>query len=319
MEEFTGIPEVDFSIMLQLNLRSLKNICRTNRYLNSLCQSDYFWKKKIQQDLGQNIVQMKPFGESYRDQYRYIIITGAETAAADGRMDALIWMERYGDRYIGTETANAAASNGHLNVLQWLSSMGIFPVEDVVEDAPNNIVNWYSIVKAIQTGDSDMFENIIADVSIANLAAHYNRLEILDLLNVLPDQVAADNAMINENEEVLEWLAERGVFPSQVMVNVMAMRGNIAMLDWLEGYGILPNEEGVIEALRAGQRRSLKWLVDRDIPTAESANMMISDRNIMMLLWLKDHGILPDERGVDIALEQNDKHILKFLEENDLL
>jgi hypothetical protein len=42
----TGISDVDYQIMMQLNIHQLRNLCLTNMYTNSLCHGKNFWLKK---------------------------------------------------------------------------------------------------------------------------------------------------------------------------------------------------------------------------------------------------------------------------------
>lgn len=47
METITNIPELDFNILLNLDLKSLGNACNSSKYLNDICEDFYFWKRKF--------------------------------------------------------------------------------------------------------------------------------------------------------------------------------------------------------------------------------------------------------------------------------
>lgn len=43
----TGIPEVDQNILLDLDYKSLKEVCMVNVYAKNLCEDDCFWNQKL--------------------------------------------------------------------------------------------------------------------------------------------------------------------------------------------------------------------------------------------------------------------------------
>ena len=47
MEKFTGNKDLDFLILQQISDLDLRRLCRVNRYLNSLCNDENFWMKRI--------------------------------------------------------------------------------------------------------------------------------------------------------------------------------------------------------------------------------------------------------------------------------
>ncbi len=46
MNTLTGLPELDFQIMLNLNYNELSYLCTVNKEYVKLCSNDYFWKQK---------------------------------------------------------------------------------------------------------------------------------------------------------------------------------------------------------------------------------------------------------------------------------
>lgn len=44
---FTGIPDVDMQILINLSEYHLENVCRVNKYINSLCTDDKFYKYRL--------------------------------------------------------------------------------------------------------------------------------------------------------------------------------------------------------------------------------------------------------------------------------
>ena len=137
----TGVYEMDRHVLLQLDLESLEYMCSTNKYFYDICQNDYFWRLKVQHDFGDDVAQLKPLNDTFKKQYYYISDIDSDDAAKDGRLDAMIWMER-DNRYMDLNTAMYAVIGGNLEILKLLAEMDIFPGEDDIEaDIPLQIMD----------------------------------------------------------------------------------------------------------------------------------------------------------------------------------
>ena len=70
----TGLSELDFVIMLELDFESLNNICLTNIAANNICKNDLFWKTKF---LNKGFpLPQKPFPitiKAWIDEYNYTL------------------------------------------------------------------------------------------------------------------------------------------------------------------------------------------------------------------------------------------------------
>ena len=44
------INELNENYMLSANIDTLKNLCSTDKYINEICNNDYFWTRKFQKD-----------------------------------------------------------------------------------------------------------------------------------------------------------------------------------------------------------------------------------------------------------------------------
>lgn len=49
-ENITGIPEVDWQILLKTRYKDLRKMCTTNKAIAEICESDAFWIQKLKQD-----------------------------------------------------------------------------------------------------------------------------------------------------------------------------------------------------------------------------------------------------------------------------
>ena len=64
----TGVKDVDYMVMKQLDDRSLINLCLTDRYTAGLCSNDTFWKKRT---LSRFLDVKKPENYSWRNYYLF--------------------------------------------------------------------------------------------------------------------------------------------------------------------------------------------------------------------------------------------------------
>ena len=64
---FTGLPDADALVLLELPYSSLIRICQASKYLYSICQDPHFWKQKIIKDYGSQVLQyMMPKDSFFR-------------------------------------------------------------------------------------------------------------------------------------------------------------------------------------------------------------------------------------------------------------
>jgi len=273
MENLTGVPELDYKVLLKLDLKSLRYLSQVNTYFNRIIRSDYFWQQKVQHEFGKDVARLKPQQETFKDQYIYLENTHPNDAAENGRLDAMIWMIR-DNRFMDSSTATYAVIGGNLKILKLLAEQNILPDEFVIEDEDldpeDPIVKWYNLVITIRDGDLDALQELedqgfVPDGHAANLAITFNQPDILIYLDTLPDQEHVDMAVYNEDYKSLEWLEEQGLLPTQYAANIAAANGNIQMLNWLESNGVLPNQRGVDLAVDMHQRAALKWLKKRGL------------------------------------------------------
>jgi hypothetical protein len=64
---FTGIKDLDYKIMEELDIKSLLNFCRTDKYISQLCENDMFWKRRFEQRIGNGI--FKPVEMTWKRYY----------------------------------------------------------------------------------------------------------------------------------------------------------------------------------------------------------------------------------------------------------
>lgn len=100
---FEELPlELQYNILLNLSSLDLLNYCQTNRQAYAICQNDYFWILKLQQDFGIDYDQAYDL-QNFGPRYAYDIIENSynddlENALKNGRLDYIY--QRYGPDYI---------------------------------------------------------------------------------------------------------------------------------------------------------------------------------------------------------------------------
>lgn len=67
----TKIVELDIEILLNLDMKDLKSICRTNKNLSKICNNEIFWKLKLDTDFP-NIasLDMKSNNKTWKQYYK---------------------------------------------------------------------------------------------------------------------------------------------------------------------------------------------------------------------------------------------------------
>jgi hypothetical protein len=256
----SGIEDVDRLILLDLDYRSLLAACTSDSYTNNICRDDYFWRQKVEHDMGHEVVINKLPEMSYREQY-HTLINGMDIddAIEDGRLDYLIFMKVNFDRY----TAQMAALYGWINILSYALNHGAPFDSEISRNAA------YGGNIAVLEWLYDM-NNISLDSETANSAAEGQAIEALEWLyekGIYPDDDGFIYAVDEGSIDVMKWLLDHNITlidPKEITYLIIET-DNIAMLELLETYGILSDEEGANIAVRLKNRRIIEWLAERGI------------------------------------------------------
>jgi len=274
--------DLDFRLLLNMNLPELLKTCQTNHRMNSICEDNYFWRRKIIHDYGKEIVAMKPTRETYKEQYVRIYNTikqpdylrtqmpldttialekmgvvpnkwNAHYAAMFGDIPKLEWLEQ---RKIlpSSNDARYAAQQGHVDTLRWLAARGILPGDDAwykILDGRNTkaVIRWLLVEGPREYPElfaSDEAEFVQFEPVLYNWAAERD-LETLQWLLLISGEPlteeVANAAVIHNNLEILEWLTEQRIFPAQWAVDEAIENEAWSVLGWLTQYRIYPNIE----------------------------------------------------------------------------
>lgn len=75
MKAFTGIKDVDLTILSNLNDKDLLNVCSTNKYVYDICKrEDSFWKNRFIKRFGKHASEYKPEERTWKNHYMQTII-----------------------------------------------------------------------------------------------------------------------------------------------------------------------------------------------------------------------------------------------------
>lgn len=228
----TGIPEVDFQTLLNLDLISLQQVCQTNRYIQNICQDDYFWYLKVQHDFG-DLVDYKPVNITYRQQYQTLSNPNLIDAIHNNRPDVLEVLKSQG-KMPNIKAANAAAALGNFETLAWLAANNIYPnldgaIEAAVQDNiqvltwmnqrelynKQILANFAAVEELMPTLEWLAAKNIYPDMEAAEMSS-LEVLQFMDQHQVLDKQYIANMADAYERYDVLTWLASQGVYPEPI-------------------------------------------------------------------------------------------------------
>jgi hypothetical protein len=117
---FTGVPDVDIFILSHLSDSELSMACRTNSYLNRLCESNELWSLKITNEYGVSILRERPKALNMKEYYQYLKTASPNLAARDGLVSLLDYFKSEKGELPNKIGSQWAAAKGELQSLEWL-------------------------------------------------------------------------------------------------------------------------------------------------------------------------------------------------------
>ncbi len=295
----TGVNEdVDRLILLKLDDIRLNAVCTSDKYANSVC-NDKFWKLRVDQKYGEDVAATKPKGISYRRQYfdlpRFVkkhgklLIKGREEAAQQGRLDAFIaYKELWNHDYKYCYIFNMLIQRGYRNILKEIIL--------TYGDRPIKYLYRYQL-----------------RVVFAELSKRED-FELLDLIykqyldNESMKQYYMSNIIYNNaSDKILQWAIDNDLIDVNNINNIviyMKKKDQLQGITYLSELNILPTNPIYTSYIFRFSPAALQFLINKGlIPNVEAANNAAEHGNIEVLELLEKHGILPDSRGANAALE----------------
>lgn len=294
---FTGIPEVDEKILFELDYSTLIDVCSTNQYMYSICQSDGFWKTKVLIDYGPEVVSVKPPDETYQDQYTRLYNMYLEDAFQKGYLDVIIanfnGIEDLPEYYL-----TWAILSDDVNILNWLAQHGaVFNADDFSNAVTNEKLQ--SLKWLLQQGYRPEYVNE-TDEMIGYSDAELREIVYQLDLDFTKDSV--EHAIYHNNVGALNWLESQDIdITNELSIpmgpedeNAMEcalINGNINVLEWLAQHDVWPTEEDLSSFL-------IEYLIAQENDLQDSIETMG-----LTLEWLDQHNISPSEKLYAIAQE----------------
>lgn len=331
--EFTGLPDTDRLILLNLEGGDLLHACQTSQYVQSLCADDLFWREKILQEYGLRVSQMRPPGMSYRQQYldftkvldQISNMSGSRIIVKLGKLK-----KERPDLTLGLVGRILSSPEKYkmrmASLLEIVAYLGEFDLlVELLKKFPQD--NAHKMVIANGAAEGGHFgilnyfasQGILPDFVGPILAAGAGRLDVLNWMEqhgVQFDVRTATAAAENGKIDVLNWLEQRGILPENDVADLAAGNGHIDTLIWLARRGILFGAYGVDLAVGNGHLAvaDLGSLLDPPIlPTQFAATYSAMEGNINSLEWLESKNIHPDVKDANAAAEYGHINILNWM------
>ena len=124
----TGVKDVDWQILNELNDKSLVNACQSSKQINKICNDDMFWFQRTIEKFHLNPRFYKQANKSYYQFYQELAkIPKKELfveAAKRGYLPLVEYFILEGTNIHANDDAALlyAAENGHLNVVEYLKN-----------------------------------------------------------------------------------------------------------------------------------------------------------------------------------------------------
>jgi len=287
---FTHIQEVDLQVLKLLDPVTLYNVCRVNRYFVSLCQSDPFWKDRIEERYP-GAARLREGDISLKEHYfnlRRIFAASfpADEAAALGytRMDLYDWL---GEKHFifSRKALVKQAGEGKIDLIVSSYQRGNAPDVDVLRKALAK-GHLHILIWADQNGlfpDLSYTEDFLTEVDP----------KVVSLKFDLEKAVAA--ASVNGFIDIVEWAAVHGIRPPiERIVRAAAKKGK---LDLVKTFPPKFYKTVAEYAAEEGQIHILDYLKDKISFTVFMANRAAIRGRTETVKWLSQW-VLPDGAGL---------------------
>jgi len=273
--------------------------------------------------------------EQRKKGYKFTI-KDVNTAAKFGQLHILKWMKQIGELE-GTillpndNGISAAISNNHVHVLEWLKEMNIYPsVWGFYAAAQKGYLHIFKMYEEYLFSEKTPEDSLLNSTTITEAAKnnHFNVVEYLVNLNIIPDNKSLIAVAANGHLEMLKYLdsvlrknnlniteAKKEVFVGgqrNTIANEAAKHNHFHMLQWLSTYEV-PIKQS-----------ELKWYTNysdfyeriEKYVSADSVRRTFAPVEKAKFLTLEDKvGIYPDDSLLqyDVILENNNFELISWL------
>lgn len=300
-------------ILLELDIKSLRDIFLVAPYFSNFSYDDNFWHNKVMKEFGDEVTKYKPENETFREQYKCLCLSSTsdfDTEVENNRLDAIVMLYNRGSFSAEDVSVKVVVEEGHLHILKWLETKGFDPI--------GNLDYRRGLFLAAKRGHFEMIKYlrpIITRVSTSNEVEVYFASNDAIYLNF--DRRVATGAVESGRTDIIEWLLECGS-KADIDTDIAnhAVLGGIPILEWLyDKFKALPGELGMHHAVYQGKLDTLKWIINHGIPLyTYLVGPSIQEGHLNILKYFIDHEAVPSTHYINKACEDGHLHILVHLE-----
>lgn len=250
----TGIPELDYQLLLSMEYPELLNTCQTNSYYRQICKDENLWKEKLNRDYP-GMIEIGLPDESYREQYEALYKKNPVEAVRRDRLYLLIYLKSIGGP-LDQKLVDEAVSGDRLQILKWLITNGL-------------TLTGEHLPLAIEKGHLGIAEYLV-EQGYFPLEEYY--------------ALVVGSTSLDFNREIADWLYQLGVIPLDWRIEDYALKDKIYFLDWLKSVGFVFNQVLINQIMFNSADRATEWLLQNRMPPSQNI--------IDNMVWLEQTGTL---------------------------
>ncbi len=312
----TGVDDIDIQILLTLDDKSLYKICSVDLYASQLCNKDKFWKTRVSDVFGEEVIKYKPNNINFREQYETLqkrypsIEQRLKTAAEAGRIDVFLTYSPVKlIEYDRNKIIENIVKHNHIALLNWLEEQGRlganinFVAHKAVEHNNVDILNW---VKSHNLS-SKIFNQVFSPLPIIGLSndrllalkwlrihgfAHTSRDADITIAAFNPRGVILEyRTPHGMSIETLRWIMRVGPFPTSKGADELLRMGKAGLkkLEILLRAGIYPTKIEINNPVRIHPLKVLELLVSYNLLPDREVIVELSRKNTIVGRWVKTH------------------------------
>lgn len=276
---FSGQPELDLDVLSRLPDIDLSRVCRSNEYLNGLCQDKKFWRKRFYGKYETYVDDFLWPGDDYQDAYRNMAKPVDISTKGYRKEDRV----RITNNLDTLRLMINAADSGYIPLLKkyYDSLAGLKPFHKIILlshvslDAPMAIFIWLASLPYKQL-TSDLTE-------LAARLLHHNRIDAVTPLWPKINKVSYGGILFeyvwlgNTNPNYIEWcilqgisLVERdpdiGASSGAAAIDAAARSSQLDIIKYFVRKGVNPagdDQDAIYEALANGSLPIIRYLLKK--------------------------------------------------------
>ncbi len=312
----TGVKDVDILILLHLNDDILRAVCIVNHY--TVMVSNYIWRYKVELKYGVRVANSRLYHiMSYRKQYyslpKFIPEYNIETVENQRRHYSRYYTKHGSNvpRFTPEYDIMRAAESGRLDA--FIAHRNIWERDRYFYDIlPILASHGYTHIL------NEIFQNYKKDpvrmTEIGRVIYIFSKKNDVGMLDLIYNSVFKNKRAEfplrcvtlrgNNSNIILQWMIDNGIINVDTYFIPSNTRDDIRIINFLAKHNIFPTTAGIKPYLINFYPEALDILIIRGIkPDTETANAAAANGKFSTLMILEKHGILPNSRGANAALE----------------